>query len=106
MDPAVYGVFRDLWGREDLWVTLDRLGYKPPRREGLDAVWRDDGCVHWDVDLSTLPLPFGVQGLVALTDAGQAHGTFQCAPGMHANLEEFSKGVTPEPMPSRWCRSI
>jgi hypothetical protein len=92
MDPAVYGVFRDLWGREDLWVTLDRLGYKPPRREGLDAVWRDDGCVHWDVDLSTLPLPFGVQGLVALTDAGQAHGTFQCAPGMHANLEEFSEG--------------
>jgi len=89
MDPSVYAVFRDLWGRDDLWVTMDRLGYKPPRREGLDAVWRDDGCVHWDVELSELPLPFGVQGLVALTDAGEAHGTFQCAPGMHARLDEF-----------------
>jgi len=58
-------------------------------RDEFGAVWRDEGCVHWDVDIDQLPLPFGVQGLIALSDAREEHGTFRCAPGMHARLEEF-----------------
>jgi ectoine hydroxylase-related dioxygenase (phytanoyl-CoA dioxygenase family) len=84
---AVYALFRALWGRDDLWVSLDRVGFKPPLAGDRHPAWRDQGCVHWDVDLDELPLPFGVQGLVALTDAGPEHGTFHCAPGMHNQLE-------------------
>lgn len=88
-NPAVYGAFRDLWGREDLWVSLDRVGFKPPRRGTDDLLWQDKGRVHWDVDIAKLPIPFGVQGLVALTDAGEEHGTFRCAPGAHRDLARF-----------------
>jgi ectoine hydroxylase-related dioxygenase (phytanoyl-CoA dioxygenase family) len=89
---AVYALFRDLWGRDDLWVSLDRIGFKPPLAGDRHPAWRDQGCVHWDVDLDDLPLPFGVQGLIALTDAGAEHGTFHCAPGMHDQLEDFVAG--------------
>jgi hypothetical protein len=88
-DEQVYGVFRDLWEQEDLWVSVDRVGYKPPQRADLDLMWRDEGCVHWDVALDELPLPFGLQGLIALSDSTAGHGTFRCAPGMHLRLEEF-----------------
>lgn len=88
--PGVHQVFSELWGRRDLWVSLDRVNMKPPVAEAPDDSWRDPGFVHWDVDTDVLPLPFGVQGLVALTDAGPDHGGFHCAPGMHRRLEEWA----------------
>jgi hypothetical protein len=88
--PGVHQVFSELWGRRDLWVSLDRVNMKPPVSEAPDESWRDPGFVHWDVDTDMLPLPFGVQGLVALTDAAPAHGGFHCAPGMHLRLEEWA----------------
>lgn len=99
--PRVHRVFADLWGREDLWVTVDRVNVKPPVRDAPADEWRDPGFVHWDVDTSQLPLPFGVQGLVALTDAGPEHGTFHCAPGFHHDLEAYAARVGPDRDPRR-----
>lgn len=99
--PGVHQVFAELWGRRDLWVSLDRVNMKPPVAQAPDIGWRDPGFVHWDVDTDSLPLPFGVQGLVALTAAGPEHGTFHCAPGMHRDLTAWAARQEPGRDPRR-----
>ncbi len=94
--PVVHRAFAQLWGREDLWVSMDRVGLKVPEGEGQSGyAFQDPGRVHWDVDVSAVPLPFGLQGLVALTDASAAHGTFHCAPGAHRQLERWVASLPP-----------
>ena len=45
--------------------------------------------MHWDVDTSVDPLPFSLQGFVALTACEVGGGGFQCVPGMPARLHEW-----------------
>ncbi|MEX2326983.1 MAG: phytanoyl-CoA dioxygenase family protein, partial [Pseudomonadales bacterium] len=84
--PAVYEVFRDLYGRDDLWVTMDRVSYKPPA-----AARRPDWCrepVHWDCD----PWSFddlSIQGLVYLTDTDETQGAFSCVPAIYRDLDNY-----------------
>jgi ectoine hydroxylase-related dioxygenase (phytanoyl-CoA dioxygenase family) len=47
------------------------------------------GFTHWDTDTSKLPQPFGVQGVLFLTDTTEDMGGFQCVPGFHKNLEAW-----------------
>jgi ectoine hydroxylase-related dioxygenase (phytanoyl-CoA dioxygenase family) len=88
--PRVYGAFRDIWEREDLWVSLDRANMKPPVR-AQNPEWDHPGMIHWDVDTSKDPIPFGVQGVLYLTDTAEDQGGFQCVPGFHRTFEEWVK---------------
>ena len=36
--PRVHKAFAQLWGSENLWVTIDRMGFNPPEREGHKLV--------------------------------------------------------------------
>lgn len=84
--PQVHAVFSDLFGTEQLWVSLDRVNFKPPA-DPQQAMPGDKGFIHWDVDIHRYPaIPFNVQGVLALTDTDATMGGFQCVPELYQNL--------------------
>jgi ectoine hydroxylase-related dioxygenase (phytanoyl-CoA dioxygenase family) len=83
--PRLIKAFAQLWGREDLWATVDQGGLNPPERNG----WKFPGPhVHWDVTIAP-PHCFGVQGILYLTDTPAEQGAFNCIPGFHRRLDEW-----------------
>lgn len=89
-NSKVHQAFSEIWGREDLWVSLDRANMKPPAREDKPE-WNNKGMIHWDLDTSQDPIPFGVQGVLYLTDTSEDQGGFQCVPGFHNLFPEWVK---------------
>ena len=86
--PAVYEAFCALYGRDDLWVSMDRVSYKPPASEATRD-WHEAG-VHWDCDpWATNSL--GIQGLVYLTDTGEDQGAFCCVPEIYRHLDDYRR---------------
>ncbi len=93
--PRIHRAFAQIWGREDLWSSVDQAGFNPPERSG----WQFPGPhLHWDVSLAQ-PIPFGVQGILYLTDTAADQGAFTCVPGFHRRiqswLENLSAGADP-----------
>jgi hypothetical protein len=81
----IQAAFAQLWGRSDLWASIDQGGFNPPERPD----WRFPGPhLHWDVSLAQ-PVPFGVQGILYLTDTTADQGAFQCVPGFHKRLAKW-----------------
>lgn len=77
--------FAQIWGRTDLWVTIDSGGFNPPETPR----WRFPGpFLHWDTEVVS-PIPFGVQGLVYLTDTAANQGAFQLVPGFHHKIDAW-----------------
>ncbi|MBT8263915.1 MAG: phytanoyl-CoA dioxygenase, partial [Muriicola sp.] len=74
----VYDAFVDVWGTEELWVTIDRANLNFPQRPGFEK----KGFIHWDYDPETRPQ--NVQGVLALADQTDEHmGGFQCIPWLY-----------------------
>lgn len=93
--PRIHKAFAQLWGTVDLWTTVDRVSFNPPERPG----WRFPGPrLHWDTSLD-LPIPFGVQGLLYLTDTVATQGAFTCVPGFHRRIADWLKGLPPNADP-------
>jgi len=88
--PRLYAAFAELWGREDLWCSLDRVSLNPPAAASPDG-WVSRGFVHWDWDSRERPIPFRVQGVLYLTDTDAEMGGFHCVPGFHNRVEEWAK---------------
>ena len=88
--PKVHQAFAEIWGDEKLWVSLDRANMKPPARIDRPE-WCSKGMIHWDVDMTQQPVPFGVQGVLYLTDTAEDQGGFQCVPGFHRMFDEWVK---------------
>jgi len=81
-------IFQQLWQRDDLVMTTDRVGFNPPETER----WQFPGPgIHWDVEL-TAPVPFGTQGLIYLTDVAENQGAFCCVPGFHKKIDNWLVG--------------
>ncbi len=103
-NPRVYNAFVDLYQKEDLWVTIDRIGVKLPpppadckHKPGND--YRHTGFTHWDIDPTdsavtavchdpTVP-PFQLQGVIALEDTAVDMGGLHVYPGMHRYLSKW-----------------
>ena len=98
--PRVHAAFAEIWGREDLWVSMDRANCKPPNRADKPD-WNHDGMIHWDLDTSRRPIPFGVQGVLYLEDTPVEQGTFQCVPGFHRTFEDWVRGQPEDRDPRR-----
>lgn len=100
-NPKLYDIFRAIHGTDKLWVSMDRVGFKPPvnpRHPDFDH----KGMIHWDTDITKYPdIPFHVQGVVALTDTEPDMGGFQCIPETYQHLDEYLKTQTPEKLASR-----
>ncbi|HTJ27984.1 MAG TPA: phytanoyl-CoA dioxygenase family protein [Candidatus Limnocylindria bacterium] len=81
--------FAQLWGREDLWPTIDQVGFNPPERPG----WPFPGPrLHWDASLEQ-PMPFDVQGILYLTDTAADQGAFTCVPGFHRRIASWLRDL-------------
>ena len=87
--PKLKAVFESLWGTRDLLVSTDRVSFNPPERPGFEF---PGPRLHWDVSLD-LPIPFGVQGLVYLSDTVAEQGAFTCIPGFHTRIETWLADV-------------
>lgn len=89
--PRLIKAFAQLWGREDLWPTIDQGGLNPPERKN----WKFPGPhVHWDETLAP-PHRFGVQGILYLTDTPAEQGAFCCIPGFHRSLPDWLAALAP-----------
>ena len=91
--PKIYGLFRDLFGRDDLWVFIDRANLKPPPNPDFPE-YDHHGMVHWDIDVRETPTPFLVQGVLYLVDTKQGEGGFQCVPGVHRRAAQIANGIS------------
>lgn len=80
----VYNAFVDIWGMEELWVTIDRANLNFPQRPGHEK----KGFIHWDYDPETRPQ--NVQGVLALCDQTDENmGGFQCIPWLYRNYDSW-----------------
>ena len=83
--PRVYDAFSDIWGVDELWVTIDRANLNMPLRPH-DTF---KGFIHWDYDPQTNPQ--NVQGVLALNDqTDERVGGFQCIPELFRNYESWA----------------
>jgi hypothetical protein len=89
--PRIHRAFAQLWGREDLWIRVDQGGLNPPERPG--RVFQGQG-LHFDVSLES-PVPFGVQGILYLTDTAANQGAFRCVPGFHRAIDTWLNHLPP-----------
>lgn len=83
--PKVRKAFEELWGRTDIWVNTDRIGFNPPENENYKF---QGPRLHWDVSIHP-PVPFGTQGILYLVDTAENQGAFTLIPGFHNRLEEW-----------------
>ena len=102
-----YPVFRDLFGVDELWSSIDNWGVlrgtsgltmvDPESGEVVEGVekpeWRHSLAAHWDCNPHRVieyerpqGLPQRYQGLVALTNCPVSTGTFAIVPGSAAFL--------------------
>ncbi len=80
----LYDAFVDVWGMEELWVTIDRANLNFPIRPGHEY----KGFIHWDYDPETKPQ--NVQGVLALADQMDENmGGFQCIPWLFRNYDTW-----------------
>jgi len=87
--PAIHQTFAEIFGTEKLWVSIDRTNCKPPVNEQYPE-FDNRGFIHWDVDIRKYPkIPFGVQGVLALTDTNENMGGFQCVPELYKELDTW-----------------
>jgi hypothetical protein len=87
----IHGAFAQLWGRDDLWPSIDQVGFNPPERPG----WRFPGPdLHWDTSLFT-PIPLGLQGILYLVDVADDQGAFSCVPGFHRRIDRWLESLPP-----------
>jgi hypothetical protein len=56
--PRIRAAFAQLWGTDDLWVTIDRGGFNPPDLPGRSFAVPP---LHWDISLVP-PFPDYFQG--------------------------------------------
>lgn len=91
----IHKAFAQLWGSADLWVSIDRVGFNPPVTPRCGFPGPD---LHWDVSL-VRPIPFGVQGLIYLTDTAANQGALGVVPGMHRTLGTWLDSLPPDASP-------
>ena len=87
--------YEQLWRRKDLWVTTDRVSFNPPETE--QYIFQGPR-LHWDVSLA-LPIPFGTQGLLYLSDTAENQGAFTLVPGFQHRIEKWIHSLPTDATP-------
>jgi hypothetical protein len=87
--------YQELWGRKDVWVNTDRVGFNPPETDDFHFY---GPYLHWDVSLK-LPIPFGTQGILYLADTAENQGAFTLVPRFQNRIADWltslPKGANP-----------
>ena len=90
--------YRQLWQRNDLMVSMDRMSFNPPENQKFKFPGPD---LHWDVSLKR-PIPFGLQGLLYLTETPENQGAFTLVPGFHRKIDAWLENL-PDNVNPREC---
>ena len=91
LSKKIRAAYEQLWQRNDLWVNTDRVGFNPPETDR----WKFPGPnLHWDVSLA-LPIPFGLQGILYLSDTSADQGAFTLVPGFQHRVEDWLANLDP-----------
>lgn len=93
----IHKAFAQLWGTADLWSTADRCGFHPPQRDDFPFPGPD---LHWDIDFN-LPLEFGTQGILYLTDTPPEQGALTVVPGFHKRLFKWLSNLPQDADPQQ-----
>jgi len=89
--PIIRKAYEQLWGRKDILVNTDRVGFNPPETE----TYKFPGPkLHWDVSLKQ-PIPFGTQGILYLADIAANQGAFTVVPGFHNKVGAWMESLPP-----------
>jgi hypothetical protein len=83
--------FEQLWQKKNIWMNSDRVGFNPPETES----WKFPGPdLHWDCSLE-LPIPFGLQGILYLSDTAANQGAFTLVPGFQHRIKSWLNSLPP-----------
>lgn len=89
--------FEQLWQKKNIWLNNDRVGFNPPETES----WKFPGPdLHWDCSLE-LPIPFGLQGILYLSDTAANQGAFTLVPGFQHRIESWLNSLPADADPRR-----
>ena len=77
--------YEQLYKTTNIYKTIDKVSFNPPESKHFKFL---GSPLHWDVSLK-LPIPFGLQGLLYLTDCAENEGAFHCVPGFHRKIEQW-----------------
>ena len=83
--------YEQLYQTTKLFKTIDKVSFNPPVNDHY--TFKGSG-LHWDVSLHQ-PIPFGLQGLLYLSDCEAHEGAFHCVPGFHHHIEEWLNQLSP-----------
>lgn len=82
----VYDAFADVWGVEQLWVSIDRMNFNLPPEPGFEF----KSFMHWDYDPDTDPQ--NVQGVLSVCDQTDPEvGGFVCIPEIFRNYDAWRR---------------
>ncbi|WP_300487190.1 phytanoyl-CoA dioxygenase family protein [Flavobacterium sp.] len=87
--------YEQLYGTDKIYKTIDKVSFNPPETDSYHFL---GSPLHWDVSLKQ-PIPFGLQGLLYLTDCGPEDGAFHCVPGFHNEIGKWMSGLKEEENP-------
>jgi hypothetical protein len=77
----IHQIFSELLQTNELWVSIDRVGFKPPNHPKYPKL-EHKGVLHIDANTYVLPVPFGVQRALFLTDTSETRaGSTACRAG-------------------------
>lgn len=87
--------YEQLYGTTKIYKTIDKVSFNPPETNDFTFL---GSPLHWDTSLKQ-PIPFGLQGLLYLTDCGVDDGAFHCVPGFHNQIREWLENLAPNENP-------
>jgi ectoine hydroxylase-related dioxygenase (phytanoyl-CoA dioxygenase family) len=96
-NETIRKAYEQLWNRKDIWPTTDRVSFNPPET----ATFPFQGPrLHWDVS-TALPIPFGLQGLLYLSDTAENQGAFTLVPGFQNRIEDWIHSLPEDAIPQK-----
>lgn len=87
--------YEQLYGTVKIYKTIDKVSFNPPETTDFTFL---GSPLHWDTSLKQ-PIPFGLQGLLYLTDCGIDDGAFHCVPGFHNEIKSWLENLDPTENP-------
>ncbi|RUT69622.1 phytanoyl-CoA dioxygenase [Flavobacterium cupreum] len=93
--PRIKKAYEQLYNTTKIYKTIDKVSFNPPENDSFVFL---GSPLHWDTSLRQ-PIPFGLQGLLYLTDCGIHDGAFHCVPGFHNEVKDWLKNLEPHENP-------
>lgn len=82
--PELHAVFAALHEKNELWVSIDRVSFKPQISERANFARGQPNFIRVDKNLKDPA--FRVQGVLYLTDTAEDQGAWECSPGLYREI--------------------